>query len=290
MEAVLARSAALILLVVFGFKAALLPLSLWLPGTYAAASAPVAALFAIMTKVGVYAILRVHGVIFGDGAGEVARVAEPWLLPLAMGTSVLGVLGALAARNLPRLVAWLTVASVGTILAALGLFTPAAWSAALYYLAHSTLVVAGLFLLVELVAAQRGDVADELAPASPVAQPVLLGLMLLAGGCVGGRAAAVARLSGQGHAAESGLGQPHAGLGVVGGVGRGLPVHAGAGARRQHAVLERAPRWWPPRCPGGRQRAAEPGRRARHPLHRRHRAPAGRPRHLCPCGAARGRR
>ena len=179
MEAVLARSAALILLVVFGFKAALLPLSLWMPGTYATASAPVAALFAIMTKVGVYAILRVHGVIFGDGAGEVARVAEPWLLPLAMGTSMLGALGALASRTLARLVAWLTVASVGTILSAVGLFTPAAWSAAFYYLAHSTLVVAGLFLLVELVAAQRGDVADALAPASPVAQPVLLGLMLL---------------------------------------------------------------------------------------------------------------
>ena len=179
MEAVLARSAALILLVVFGFKAALLPLSLWLPGTYAAASAPVAALFAIMTKVGVYAILRVHGVVFGDAAGEAALVAEPWLLPLAMGTSVLGALGALSARTLPRLVAWLTVASVGTILAAIGLFTPEAWSAAFYYLVHSTLVVAGLFLLVELVAAQRGDVAEELAPASPVAQPVLLGLMLL---------------------------------------------------------------------------------------------------------------
>ena len=179
MEAVLARSAALILLVVFGFKAALLPLSLWLPGTYAAASAPVAALFAIMTKVGVYAILRVHGVVFGDAGGDTALVAEPWLLPLAMGTSVLGALGALSARTLPRLVAWLTVASVGTILAAIGLFTPEAWSAAFYYLVHSTLVVAGLFLLVELVAAQRGDVAEALAPASPVAQPVLLGLMLL---------------------------------------------------------------------------------------------------------------
>jgi len=180
-DAVLARSAALILLVVFGFKAALLPLSLWLPATYAAASAPVAALFAIMTKVGVYAILRVHGVVFGDGAGEAALVAEPWLLPLALGTSVLGALGALAAGTLPRLVAWLTVASAGTILAALGLFSTAAWSAALYYLVHSTLVVAGLFLLVELVAAQRGDVADQLAPASPVAQPALLGLMLLLG-------------------------------------------------------------------------------------------------------------
>lgn len=179
MEAVLARSAALILLVVFGFKAALLPLSLWLPGTYAAASAPVAALFAIMTKVGVYAILRVHGVVFGDAAGEAALVAEPWLLPLAMGTCLLGALGALSSRTLPRLVAWLTVASVGTTLLAIGLFTPEAWSAAFYYLAHSTLVVAGLFLLVELVSAQRGDVGDQLAPSSPVAQPVLLGTMLL---------------------------------------------------------------------------------------------------------------
>ena len=59
--------------------------------------------------------------------------------------------------TLPRLVAWLTVASVGTVLAAVGLFNAAAWSAALYYMANSTLVIAGLFLLAELVAAQRGD-------------------------------------------------------------------------------------------------------------------------------------
>jgi multicomponent K+:H+ antiporter subunit D len=89
------------------------------------------------------------------------------------------VLGALAAGTLPRLVAWLTVASVGTVLAALGLFNVPAWSAGLYYMANSTLVIAGLFLLSELVAAQRGDIADRLEPASPVAQPTLLGLMLL---------------------------------------------------------------------------------------------------------------
>ena len=75
--------------------------------------------------------------------------------------------------------AWLTVASVGTILIAVGLFGEAAWSAALYYMAHSTLTVAGLFLLVELVAAQRGEVGGRIEPASPVAQPTLLGLMLL---------------------------------------------------------------------------------------------------------------
>ncbi|MCP5290211.1 MAG: monovalent cation/H+ antiporter subunit D [Burkholderiaceae bacterium] len=178
-ESVVVQSAALLLLVVFGFKAALLPLSMWLPATYAAASPPVAALFAIMTKVGVYAIWRVHGVVFGADAGDAALTAEPLLLPMALATSVAGVLGMLAARTMARLVAWLTVASVGTILAAIGLFSAAAWSAAMYYMANSTLVIAGLFLLTELVAAQRGDAADRLAPASPVAQPVLLGLMLL---------------------------------------------------------------------------------------------------------------
>ena len=178
-ESVVVQAAALLLLVVFGFKAALMPMAMWLPATYAASSAPVAALFAIMTKVGVYAIVRVHGVVFGAEAGDAAYTVAPLLLPLALATSVVGVLGALAAHTLARLVAWLTVASVGTVLAALGLFTPSAWSAALYYMANSTLVVAGLFLLAELVAAQRGDVADRLEPASPVAQPTLLGLMML---------------------------------------------------------------------------------------------------------------
>jgi len=178
-DAAVVQAAAWLLLVVFGFKAALLPLSLWLPATYAAACAPVAALFAIMTKVGVYAIWRVHGVVFGADAGASAYTVEPLLLPLALGTSVLGVLGALAAHTLERLVAWLTVASVGTVLVAVSLFNPAAWSAGLYYMANSTLVIAGLFLLAELVAAQRGDAADRLVPASPVTQPTLLGVLML---------------------------------------------------------------------------------------------------------------
>jgi multicomponent K+:H+ antiporter subunit D len=178
-EAKIVQAAGLVLLVVFGFKAALMPLGLWLPGTYGATSAPVAALFALMTKVGVYAILRVHGVVFGSGAGDSALTAAPWLLPLALLTAGIAVAGALAAHTLSRLVAWLTVASVGTVLAGVGMFSTAGWSAALYYMANSTLVVAGLFLLCELVAAQRGDAADQLQPASPVAQPALLGLMML---------------------------------------------------------------------------------------------------------------
>lgn len=173
----LLRAGGMVLLVVFAFKAAVLPMAMWLPATYEAASPPVAALFAIMTKVGVYAIWRVHGVVFGAG-GEAVPLVEPWLLPAALVTSLVGVMGALASRTLSRLVGWLTVSSVGTILAAVGLFDPRAWGAALYYLANSTLVIAALFMLAELVAAQR-SAADRLEPSTPVAQPVLLGLALL---------------------------------------------------------------------------------------------------------------
>jgi len=186
-EAVLLKIGAMILLVVFGLKAAIVPLYMWLPGAYSVASAPVAALFAIMTKVGVYSIIRVHVGIFGEGAGHAALVVEPWLLPVALVTTVLAVLGALAAGSLARLVAYLTIASVGVILAGVGLFTTAALSAALYYMVHSSLVVAALFLLVELIALQRGDAEDKLRPSVPVAQPILLGLMtVLAAASVAG--------------------------------------------------------------------------------------------------------
>jgi multicomponent K+:H+ antiporter subunit D len=180
-SALIARSAALILLVVFGLKAALVPVYFWLPGTYASASAPVAALFAIMTKVGVYSIIRTHWGIFGLEAGEASLAAQGWLLPLALTSSVLGVLGALSAHTMGRLVAYLTVSSVGTILAGVGLFTPETLSAALYYMLHSTIVIAGLFLLVELMAAQRGEAMDRLRPATAVQEPVLLGSMMIFG-------------------------------------------------------------------------------------------------------------
>jgi len=170
-DAVLLKVAGLVLLVVFGFKAAVMPLSLWLPATYSAASAPVAALFAIMTKVGVYAIVRVHAALWPP---EV-------LLPLALATSVVGALGALSAATLPRLVAWLTVASVGTVLTAVAMGGAAALSAAMFYLVNSTFVIAGLFLWCELVAVQRAGVGDRLSPAPGVAQPALLGVLLLAG-------------------------------------------------------------------------------------------------------------
>ncbi|MDX9768130.1 MAG: proton-conducting transporter membrane subunit, partial [Ectothiorhodospiraceae bacterium] len=79
----LIRTAATLLLVVFGLKAAMLPLFFWLPRAYGAASAPVAALFAIMTKVGIYAIVRTYNLGFSPEAEALAGITEPWLLPLA---------------------------------------------------------------------------------------------------------------------------------------------------------------------------------------------------------------
>ncbi len=177
-DAALIRAGALLLLVVFGLKAALLPLYFWLPEAYSAATAPVAALFAIMTKVGVYAILRIFTLVFGSGAGAIADVASDWLLPLALTTLALGTLGALASRNLRHLVSYLLIASVGTLLTAIGLFSAQGIAAAIYYLLHSTLITAGLFLLADLLARQRGAFDDRFDPAAlPVAQPGLLGAL-----------------------------------------------------------------------------------------------------------------
>jgi multicomponent K+:H+ antiporter subunit D len=180
----LARSAGLMLLGVFAVKGALFPLYFWLPATYASASAPVAALFAIMTKVGIYAILRVSSLMFGAETGAAADILEPWLLPLSLATIVLGVAGALGARRMGELVAHLTVASAGTLLTAISVGGAGAIAGAVYYLPHSTLVVAALFLLAELIARQRGSAADTMAAAAPLRQPLLLGIALLLGAAI----------------------------------------------------------------------------------------------------------
>jgi multicomponent K+:H+ antiporter subunit D len=134
----------------------------WLPRTYAAATPAVAALFAIMTKVGVYAVYRVHSLIFGAEGGAVAEVAQPWLLPLGLATLAIAALGALAAPTMRTLVGYLVVASAGTLFAAFGVGGHAAIGAALYYLVHSTVIAAAMFLLADLVARHRPVAGDSL--------------------------------------------------------------------------------------------------------------------------------
>ena len=175
----LARSGALLLLGVFALKAALLPLGFWLPRSYAAALGATAALFAVLTKVGVYAILRVFPLAFGPEAGELADVAAPWVLPVALATLAFGALGVLAARALREAAGWLVVYSVGTLLVAIGLFSEAGYAAAVYYTAHSTLVSAALFLLADLVTRQRNAGGDRLDVVDSMPQAGLLGSLFI---------------------------------------------------------------------------------------------------------------
>jgi multicomponent K+:H+ antiporter subunit D len=180
-DAALIRAGALIMLVVFAIKSALLPLYFWLPDAYTVAKAPVAALFAIMTKLGAYAVIRVYTLIFGSAAGVAADVVLPWLLPVAIATIVLATIGALAGSSIRVLASYLTIASVGTIFIGIGLSTPTALSAAIYYLVHSTLTISLLFLLADLIARNRGPASDRLTRTYPVAQPALLGWLFLIG-------------------------------------------------------------------------------------------------------------
>ncbi|UCZ57858.1 monovalent cation/H+ antiporter subunit D [Desulfurispirillum indicum] len=180
-NAALLQASGLILFSVFALKAAMLPLYFWLPNTYGFTSAPVAALFAIMTKVGVYVILRVYSLIFGEHAGVAANLVEPWLLPVALITLVCGAIGVVAARDLRRAIAYMVVVSVGTLLAVIGTFTADAIASALVYLPHTTFVTAGMFLVADMIRQQRIHEATTLRPDLPVAQHRLLGLLFFAG-------------------------------------------------------------------------------------------------------------
>jgi multicomponent K+:H+ antiporter subunit D len=160
----LIKTAGLLLFGVFALKAALLPLYLWLPAAYAHTSAPVAALFAIMTKVGAYSILRVYSLMFGDDAGSVAGLLDAWLAPLALVTLTLGMLGVVASTALRQQAAYLVVASIGSLLLAFGLGTRDAIAAGLYYLPHSVFAAAALFLLADSVSRARGEFDDRFVP------------------------------------------------------------------------------------------------------------------------------
>ncbi|OTG84921.1 monovalent cation/H+ antiporter subunit D [Acinetobacter sp. ANC 4648] len=154
----LAVAGGLLLFVVFGIKAAMLPVGFWLPKTYAVAATPVAAIFTIMTKVGIYAILRVNGTVFQDVLSQ--KILMAWLLPIGLLTSLYGVIGALGADRLRRFVGFMILSSIGTILIALSMANAMAWSAALYYLVHSTLIAAAFYLLCGWITSQRGEFKD----------------------------------------------------------------------------------------------------------------------------------
>ena len=178
-NAALLQAAGLILFSVFALKAALLPLCFWLPAAYGFTSAPVAALFAVMTKVGVYVILRVYCLIFSEFGGVGAGLLHPWLLPAALITLAVGTAGVTGSRDLRRITAWLVIVSVGTLLAVIGTFQRETIAAAIVYLPHTTFMTGAMFLVADLIGRQRPEAGSGLVPDLPVGQPAILGLMFI---------------------------------------------------------------------------------------------------------------
>jgi multicomponent K+:H+ antiporter subunit D len=162
-ERALLEAGAAVLGMAFLIKAGIWPLCFWLPRAYGAASAPAAALFAILTKAGIYVVLRVWLLFFGDAAGASTGFGREWLVVGGALTLAFGAIGVFGAQELPRLAAFSLIASSGTLLAAVGVGHVAVSGAALYYLVASTLGVSALFLLIELVERGRAPGADVLA-------------------------------------------------------------------------------------------------------------------------------
>lgn len=149
-----------ILAVAFLAKAGMWPLNFWLVPAYSSASAPVAAMFAIMTKVGVYTLLRLWTLLFSGQAGASAYFGGEWLIYGGMATIVCAAVAILAAQRLERLASLSILVSAGILLSAIGFAQPNLIGAALFYLVSSTLALSALFLLSELI--ERSRSANEL--------------------------------------------------------------------------------------------------------------------------------
>lgn len=160
------HAAAALLGMAFLVKAGMWPLSFWLPGTYMAAAAPVGAMFAIMTKVGIYVVIRLSSLLFGNGHLSSGFGAEV-LMAGGIATILFGLTGVLASQRLGRMAGSLVLVSTGTMLTVAGLVLsgagPALMAGGLYYMVSSTLATSALFLLMEPLERESGGIAAMLA-------------------------------------------------------------------------------------------------------------------------------
>lgn len=153
-----------VLATAFLVKAGMWPLGFWLPATYSAASAPAAGMFAILTKVGAYVVIRLSLLLFGPDAGPSAGFGQSFLAIGGIATIAFGTLGVLASRSMSRIAGYCVIVSAGTILAVVGVGGVEALAGALYYLVSSTLGASAFFLLIELLNRARGSTAPAILP------------------------------------------------------------------------------------------------------------------------------
>ena len=163
-----------VLLVAFGIKAAVFPLSTWLPDSYPTAPAPVTAVFAgLLTKVGVYAIIRAHSLLFpSNGLDAVLLVA-------ALLTMLVGILGAIAQNDIKRLLSFTLVSHIGYMVFGIALATQPGMAGAIFYVAHHIIVQTTLFLVAGLIERQAGASTLRRLGGLATASPLLALLFLL---------------------------------------------------------------------------------------------------------------
>ncbi|MBW1603965.1 Na+/H+ antiporter subunit D [Streptomyces sp. JJ66] len=151
LEPGLRTALSLLLLVVFGIKAAVVPLHFWLPDSYPSAPAPITAVFAaLLTKVGIYAMVRTQTLLF-------PRDDTWWVgAALAVATMLLGILGAIAQDDINRLLSFTLVSHVGFMVFGLALFDVAGLTGTILYIVHHITVQATLFLVAGLVVDAAG--------------------------------------------------------------------------------------------------------------------------------------
>jgi multicomponent K+:H+ antiporter subunit D len=160
-ERTLLNAGCAILGVAFLLKAGAWPLNFWLVNAYGSAAAPVAAIFSIMTKVGVYALLRLT-TLFSATDGP-APFTGPWLFWIGMATLLFGSIAMLNEQRPQRLVAYCVIVSAGTLLAGFGLGGAAMASPTLFYLISSVLATGAFFMLCEMIERSQSYGANILA-------------------------------------------------------------------------------------------------------------------------------
>ena len=156
----LVHAAAAILATAFFAKAGAWPLNFWLVPAYSAAVSPVSAVFALLTKLGIYTVLRLWTILFAPDTGDSAQFGQSVLMAIGMATMFVSALGIVGTQRLSHVAGYSVLISAGTMLTAIGLGQPEVWAGALYYMLSSTLAVSAFFLLVDMIERWRNSGAS----------------------------------------------------------------------------------------------------------------------------------